>query len=320
MMERERGRAAPAPRLPPATPDPRFFDRDSPPPTPRKPRHASRGRVWRGRQALKEASGGQAASCPLAPPLASPAALLYPHFFESRSRAATPPRVAGMACLCACGWWRMQREPAGRKRRDARAFAPAPPPPYSHRPLFRTPFHQTLSLTRPDVLPPDVMDELARLQDKIKNFSTDEARSMIETDLGAPIDDLFSEFSAQPIAAASLAQVCDASAEQTDACDAKKRGVCGSGLDSPSVFPLLLRTQVYRARLRSTGQEVAVKVQRPGALSTISKVRKRAFAEMGGERYVVSPSSLRPFAPHSRPRSPHMFPGPLRHASRGWRL
>jgi len=31
--------------------------------------------------------------------------------------------------------------------------------------------------------------------------------------------------------------------------------------------------QVYRARLRSTGEEVAVKVQRPGALGTVSKVR-----------------------------------------------
>jgi predicted unusual protein kinase regulating ubiquinone biosynthesis (AarF/ABC1/UbiB family) len=34
---------------------------------------------------------------------------------------------------------------------------------------------------------------------------------------------------------------------------------------------LLLLLQVYRAKLRSNGQEVAVKVQRPGALSTISK-------------------------------------------------
>jgi predicted unusual protein kinase regulating ubiquinone biosynthesis (AarF/ABC1/UbiB family) len=57
------------------------------------------------------------------------------------------------------------------------------------------------------VLPPDVMDELARLQDKIKSFSTVEARAIIEADLGQPIDVLFSEFSEAPIAAASLAQV-----------------------------------------------------------------------------------------------------------------
>lgn len=51
------------------------------------------------------------------------------------------------------------------------------------------------------------MDELARLQDKIKSFSTTEARAIIEADLGQPIDALFSEFSEAPIAAASLAQV-----------------------------------------------------------------------------------------------------------------
>lgn len=61
-----------------------------------------------------------------------------------------------------------------------------------------------------------------------------EARQIVESDLGAPVDAIFSEFSVQPIGAASLAQV-------------------------------------YRARLASTGEEVAVKVQRPAALSTISK-------------------------------------------------
>ena len=60
---------------------------------------------------------------------------------------------------------------------------------------------------RPDVLPPPVMNELAKLQDRIEPFSTAQARAMVEADLGAPIDTLFSEFSEEPIAAASLAQV-----------------------------------------------------------------------------------------------------------------
>lgn len=60
---------------------------------------------------------------------------------------------------------------------------------------------------RPDVLPPPVMGELAKLQDNIAPFDTSEARQVVEAELKCRISDVFSEFSEQPVAAASLAQV-----------------------------------------------------------------------------------------------------------------
>ena len=51
------------------------------------------------------------------------------------------------------------------------------------------------------------MVELARLQDAIPPFDTPTARRVVEQELGRPIDDIFVDFSAEPIAAASLAQV-----------------------------------------------------------------------------------------------------------------
>ncbi|XP_073225149.1 uncharacterized protein [Cicer arietinum] len=84
---------------------------------------------------------------------------------------------------------------------------------------------QALS-TRPDILPTVYCQELAKLQDQIPPFPTDVAIRSIETQFGAPIDEIFRDISPAPIAAASLGQV-------------------------------------YKAHLQS-GDLVAVKVQRPG--------------------------------------------------------
>ncbi|BFG40965.1 hypothetical protein CerSpe_272390 [Prunus speciosa] len=87
--------------------------------------------------------------------------------------------------------------------------------------------------SRPDLIPPSYLDELSLLQDRIFPFSTEVAINTIEQELGLPIEELFSEISPEPVAAASLGQV-------------------------------------YQARLRRTGQVVAVKVQRPGVQAAIS--------------------------------------------------
>ena len=67
-------------------------------------------------------------------------------------------------------------------------------------------FGQILS-TRRDLLPLDIADELAMLQDQVPPFPGEQARDIIETALGEPVDTIFASFDTQPLASASIAQV-----------------------------------------------------------------------------------------------------------------
>jgi ubiquinone biosynthesis protein len=87
-------------------------------------------------------------------------------------------------------------------------------------------FGQLLS-TRPDVVPPDIIAELRKLQDDVRPVPFEQVERVLEEDLGNTVERLFLEFEERPIAAASIGQV-------------------------------------HRAVL-PTGKRVAVKVQRPGA-------------------------------------------------------
>ncbi|XP_042394788.1 protein ACTIVITY OF BC1 COMPLEX KINASE 1, chloroplastic-like [Zingiber officinale] len=79
---------------------------------------------------------------------------------------------------------------------------------------------------RPDIIREDYMNELCILQDDVPPFPNQVAFAIIEEELGQPLEQVFSKISSQTIAAASLGQV-------------------------------------YRATLRETGEDVAIKVQRP---------------------------------------------------------
>jgi ubiquinone biosynthesis protein len=93
-------------------------------------------------------------------------------------------------------------------------------------------FGQVLS-TRRDLIPLDVADELARLQDRVPPFPAAESRALVEKAFGRPIEAVFSSFDAEPVASASIAQV-------------------------------------HFAVLKD-GREVAVKVLRPGMLGIIDQ-------------------------------------------------
>jgi ubiquinone biosynthesis protein len=67
-------------------------------------------------------------------------------------------------------------------------------------------FGQAIS-TRRDLLPRDIADELAKLQDAVPPFPAEQAVAIIEGAYGESVDDVFERFDKQPLAAASIAQV-----------------------------------------------------------------------------------------------------------------
>ena len=71
-------------------------------------------------------------------------------------------------------------------------------------------FGQVMS-TRRDLLPLDIADELAKLQDRVPPFSPGLALAQIEEAYGRPASEVFAEFNATPVASASVAQVPTAS-------------------------------------------------------------------------------------------------------------
>jgi ubiquinone biosynthesis protein len=70
-------------------------------------------------------------------------------------------------------------------------------------------FGQIVS-TRRDLVPPDIADELALLQDQVPPFPGEDAQAIVEKALGKPVSELFGSFESEPLASASIAQVHDA--------------------------------------------------------------------------------------------------------------
>jgi ubiquinone biosynthesis protein len=117
-------------------------------------------------------------------------------------------------------------------------------------------FGQALS-TRRDLLPTEIADELAKLQDRVPPFPGAEARAIVEQAYGRPVAEVFESFDETPLAAASIAQV-------------------------------------HTARLRS-GEDVVIKVVRPGVRARIERDLEVMYVLAGLARdYVKEGHRLRP--------------------------
>ena len=117
-------------------------------------------------------------------------------------------------------------------------------------------FGQMLS-TRRDLLPDDIALELAKLQDQVPPFPSEQARAIIERAYGQPLTAVFAEFESQPLASASIAQV-------------------------------------HAARLRN-GREVVVKVLRPAVEKVIRRDVELLYIIAGlAQRYWREGRRLRP--------------------------
>lgn len=69
--------------------------------------------------------------------------------------------------------------------------------------------------TRRDLLPPDMIEELSKLQDRVPPFPGEKASKEIEKSLGFPLESIFSNFEVEPLASASIAQVHSATLRAT---------------------------------------------------------------------------------------------------------
>ena len=87
--------------------------------------------------------------------------------------------------------------------------------------------------TRADLIPPELVRELGRLQDQVSPESRQSTEQVLDEDLGRPVGELFAHFDWEPVAAASIGQA-------------------------------------YRAEL-PTGERVIVKVQRPGVAEAVAR-------------------------------------------------
>ena len=145
-------------------------------------------------------------------------------------------------------------------------------------------FGQLLS-TRRDLLPPDIAEELAHLQDKVPPFPPEQAVALIEQQLGAPIDKVFKRFERQPLASASVAQV--HAAELRSGEDVVVKVV------RPGLEPVIRQDMAWLFVLARLAERVSADARRLRPVEVVGDYEKTIFDELDLMREAANATQLK---------------------------
>ena len=145
-------------------------------------------------------------------------------------------------------------------------------------------FGQAVS-TRRDLLPVDIADELAKLQDRVPPFATAVAVATIEQAFGRPLSELFATFEAVPLAAASIAQVHAATLKSGEEVVVK--------ILRPGMHEVIERDLEVLAVLAALADEYWEDARRLRPLELVSEYRKTILDELDLMREAANAAQLR---------------------------
>jgi ubiquinone biosynthesis protein len=145
-------------------------------------------------------------------------------------------------------------------------------------------FGQILS-TRRDLLPEDIADELALLQDQVPPFEPAKAVALIEAQLGASIATLFASFDQQPLASASVAQVHAARLHSGEDVVVK--------VIRPGLKPIIAQDLAWLFLLARIAEGVSSEARRLHPVEVVSDYEKVIYDELDLLREAANASQLK---------------------------
>src|SRR5690554_7102697 len=145
-------------------------------------------------------------------------------------------------------------------------------------------FGQILS-TRRDLLPPDIADEMAKLQDQVPPFPSEQSIKLIEEQLGASIAEVFSSFSSTPLASASIAQVHAAQLKSGEDVVVK--------VIRPGLKPIIAQDLAWLFLLAGIAERASPDARRLRPREVVSDYEKTIYDELDLLREAANTSQLR---------------------------